>query len=224
MLKEQLSGMWYDFIAGTCRLLSYAFFRLRVRGLENMPQTGPFVIACNHQSYLDPVFCSVCLPRRVTFLARDTLFTNWFFGRLIGSLSAIPVKRGQGDLGAMKEIISRLKQGRGVCLFPEGTRTSDGRIAEIKPGFGLLCRRGKATVVPTVVDGAFECWPRGRKMFKPGKVWLTYGPPIAPEHIKEMNNQQLADELTRRLRELQDQMRRQRGKPAIVYDQERIEQ
>jgi 1-acyl-sn-glycerol-3-phosphate acyltransferase len=75
----------------------------------------------------------------------------------------------------MKKVVSRLKEGKGVCLFPEGTRTSDGKIATLKPGFGFLCRRGEAAVVPAVIDGAFECWPRHKKIFSPGRIVVCYG-------------------------------------------------
>jgi 1-acyl-sn-glycerol-3-phosphate acyltransferase len=96
----------------------------------------------NHQSYLDPMFCGIYLKRPLYFLARDSLWKNRFFGRLISSVNTIPVKQDKGDLSAMRKVISKLKEGWGVCLFPEGTRTSDGKITPFKPGFGLLCRRG----------------------------------------------------------------------------------
>ncbi|GAJ22290.1 unnamed protein product, partial [marine sediment metagenome] len=129
----------------------------------------------NHQSYLDPMLSGAFLKRRLCFLARESLFSNWFFGRLLSSVDATPLKQDQADLRAVRKVVSKLKAGRGVCLFPEGTRTRDGRIGVIKPGFGLLCRRGKAGVVPVVIDGAFECWPRHKKIFSPGSISVCYG-------------------------------------------------
>ncbi len=217
MLKDKLARAWYKLVCFTCRILCRILFRLKVEGRENIPAKGPFVVAANHQSFLDPVFCSIHLKRRLTFLARDTLFTHWFFGRLIRSLNAIPVKLGHGDIATMKEIIARLKQGHGVCLFPEGTRCRDGKIATIKPGFGLLCRRGSATVIPTVIDGAFECWPRTQKMFKKGPVSITYGQPIPAEQVRKMKNEELADMLNAQMQQMQSDIRRKKDKDPFDY-------
>jgi 1-acyl-sn-glycerol-3-phosphate acyltransferase len=152
------------------------------------------------------------------FLARDTLFRNWFFGRLISSVNTIPVKRGEADLGAMKTVISKLKEGNGVCLFPEGTRTRDGKIAAFKPGFGLLCRRGNAAVVPAVVDGAFECWPRHKKIFSPGgRISVCYGELITAEQVRNMSDRELADHLTEVLRIMQNDCRAKQGKEPYKY-------
>jgi 1-acyl-sn-glycerol-3-phosphate acyltransferase len=101
-------------------------------------------------------------------------------------------------------------------LYPEGTRTRDGRIAPFKPGFGLLCRRAKAPVLPVLIDGAFECWPRHRKLFSPGPVNVWIGSPVPPEQIARMSNQELADHLTSTVRDMQTTFRAKHHRP--VYD------
>jgi len=218
MLKKRLKIGWYCFARWLCRVFCIVFFRLHIYGRENIPDKGAFVLASNHQSYLDPVFCGMPLKRHLYFLARDSLFANRFFGRLISSVNTIPVKRGKADLSAMKNIISRLKEGNGVCLFPEATRTYDGKIAPFKPGFGLLCRRGKAAVVPVVIDGAFECWPRHRKIFLPGSnIMVCYGKPITNEQVKEMSDRELAEVLTDTLRQMQMKCRVKQGKEPYTY-------
>lgn len=178
MLKEALKARWFWFARWICRLFCILFFRVRFYGRENVPANGAFVLISNHQSFLDPVLCGIALKRHLYFLARDTLFVNRFFGGLISSVNTIPVKRGRADLSAMKKVIAKLRQGRGVCLFPEGTRSRDGRIAHFKPGFGLVCRRGEASIVPVLIDGALECWPKGRKIFSPGSITVRYGKAI----------------------------------------------
>lgn len=189
-----------------------------VYGRENVPDKGPVVLVSNHQSLLDPVFCGIYLKRPLYFLARDSLFTNRLFGWLIASVNTIPVRRGQADLSAMKKVISKLKQGNAVCLFPEATRTSDGKIARFKPGFGLLCRRGEAAVVPIVIDGAFECWPRDKKIFSPGKqITISYGKAIKAEEVKRMGDKKLAQVLTDTLRQIQNDYRVKHGKEPIKY-------
>jgi len=213
-----LNPIWYWLARWACRIFCVLTFRLRVYGTENVPQKGPFVLASNHQSFLDPIFCGTPLTRPLCFLARDTLFTNKLFGLLISSVNAIPVKRGRPDLSAIKNIIAKLKRGRGVCLFPEATRTSDGRISAFKGGFGLLCRRGNAPVVPVLIEGAFECWPRHQKLFSPGsKITVSYGKPISAEQITEMQDEEFADVLTNTLRAMQTQLRQNLGKQPYNY-------
>ena len=193
------------------------FFRVRSYGRENIPRKGPFVLISNHQSYLDPMLCGGPIKRRVSFLARESLFTHWLFGRMIRSVGTIPLKLGDTDISAMRKVIDVLKQGRGVCLFPEGTRSLDGRITPFKPGFGLLCRRGKAAVVPVVIDGAFECWPRHKKLFSPGPIAVCYGKAISAEQAKKMGNARLAEVLTDTLRQMQTMCRIKQGKKPYDY-------
>ena len=217
MLKEELSAKWFWFARWICRVFCVIFFRMRVSGRENIPDKGAFVLASNHQSYLDPLFCGGPLKRQLSFLARDSLFTNWFFGRLIFSVGTIPVKQGEADISAMRKIIDKLKEGKGVCLFPEGTRTSDGKITAFKPGLGLLCRRGGAAIVPVVIDGAFECWPRRKKMFSSGAISVCYGKPITAEQAKSMGDRKLAEVLTETLRRMQNECRVRQGKKPFDY-------
>lgn len=194
-----------------------SFFRLRSYGRDNIPKTGPFVLISNHQSYLDPMLCGGCIQRRVSFLARESLFKHWLFGRMIRSVGTIPVKLGEADISAMRKVIDILKQDRGVCLFPEGTRSHDGKITPFKPGFGLLCRRGNAAVVPVVIDGAFECWPRHKKLFSQGSIVVSYGKIISAEQAKKMGDEKLAEVLTKTLRRMQNESRIKQGKKPYEY-------
>ncbi len=215
--KHRLNAVWYRAAQIGCWMICAIVFRVRACGRENVPEEGAFILASNHQSFLDPVFCGVSLRRHLTFVARDSLFRFKPFAWLIGSLNAIPIGRGRPDVSAMKAIITRLRQGEGVCLFPEATRTYDGRILPFKPGFGLLCRRAKAAVVPVLIDGAFECWPRHRRIFSPGPVTVCFGEPIPPEQTRTMTNEQLADYLTHTLRQMQHDCRLKQGKTPFSY-------
>jgi 1-acyl-sn-glycerol-3-phosphate acyltransferase len=217
MLRERVKARWHWLARWICRVLCILFFRLRTSGRDNVPATGAVLLACNHQSYLDPVLCGGPLKRPLLYLARDSLFSNWFSGRLLSSVSAIPVKRGESDLSTMRMVIRRLNQGAGICLFPEGTRTQDGRIAPFKPGLGLLCRRGNAAVVPVLIDGAFECWPRHKKMFSRGAITIYYCKMIPAEQAKNMGDKELAASLTDTLRRMQNDCRLKQGKTPYEY-------
>ena len=217
MFEKAVRYVWYWLSGWTCRLFCIFFFNFRAYGKENVPHKGAILLVSNHQSYLDPILCGVSLTRQMHYLARDSLFGNWFFCWLISSLNAIPVRRGEPSLSTMKKVISRLRGGYGVCLFPEGTRTPDGKIAAFKPGFGLLRRRGNAAIVPVMIDGAFECWPRHKKMFSRGSIVVWYGEVITAEEAKNMGDEELAGTVTERLRQMQTQCREKRGKKPYEY-------
>ena len=218
-MPQKLSKMWWFRCARyMCRIFCVMFFRMRFYGLENIPQEGALLLISNHQSFLDPLFCGIRTGRPLFFLARDTLFKNWFFGPLLTSVNAIPVRRGEADLGAIKKVVAKLKEGHGVCLFPEGTRTRDGKIAAFKPGLGLLCRRGNAAIVPVVIDRAFECWPRHKKIFSPGsEIVVTYGKPITVDEINVISDEQLAENLTKTMRQMQNDCRSNNNKKPYDY-------
>lgn len=211
-------AFWYWIARSMCWVFCRLFFRYRAYGRGNLPRAGAFILAGNHQSFLDPVFCGIAVKRHVTYMARDTLFKHWFFGQLIASVNAIPLSRDKADIAVMRLVIDRLRQGAAVCLYPEGTRTQDGRISAFKPGFGLLCRRSKATVVPVLIDGAFECWPRTKKLPSPGVIVVQFGKPLAPEQVATMSNEQLADAVTQILREMQREARLKQGKQPYSYE------
>jgi 1-acyl-sn-glycerol-3-phosphate acyltransferase len=217
MLKENIKAKWFWLVRWGCRVFCMLLFRVRSYGRENIPPDGPFVLISNHQSFLDPMLCGIPLKRQVSFLARESLFHHWFFGRAIASVNTIPVKQGQVDISAIRRAIEILKQGRGICLFPEGTRSWDGKITPFKPGFGLLCRRGAAAIVPVVVDGAFECWPRHKKLFSYGPIVVSFGKAIPAEQAKNMGDEKLAEVLTETLREMQNKSRVKQGKKPYDY-------
>jgi len=218
MFKERLKARWFWLARWICRVFCMLFFRVRSYDRDNIPEKGAFILISNHQSYLDPMLCGGPIKRQVSFLARDTLFVNWFFGPLISSVGTIPVKLDEADISAMRKVIDKLKKGGGVCLFPEGTRSHDGTITALKPGLGFLCRRGGAAIVPVVIDGAFERWPRHKKIFSPGgAIWVQYGKAISAEQAKNMGDEKLAEVLTDTLRQMQTEIRIKHGKKPYDY-------
>lgn len=210
--------LWFRFARWLCKVYCRIFLRVNCYSIENVPKTGAVLLVSNHQSLLDPILCGIYLKRPVYFLARDTLIKHKLFGRLIGSLNTIPVKRGHGDIGAVRAVIEKLRQGCAVCLFPEATRSSDGKISTFKPGFGLLCKRGKAAIVPVVIDGAFECWPRHKKLPKAGsKIVISHGKCINYEQLKDIDERKLAEMLTDTLRRMQNDCRTKHRRKPIKY-------
>ncbi len=207
-----MSKIWFEIARWVCRIFCILFFDLRVYGRENIPKQGGFILVSNHQSFLDPLFCGVGMCRHLNFLGRASLFKHRFFSKILSSVNTIPVRRGEADLSAIREVIGRLRAGQGLCLYPEGTRSADGRIGELRGGFGLLSRRSGAVLVPTIVEGAFECWPRGKRLFSTGRIVVCYSEPISSELINSMNDKELVRLVTGRLREMQKDCRERAGR------------
>ncbi|MBK8915118.1 MAG: 1-acyl-sn-glycerol-3-phosphate acyltransferase [Phycisphaerales bacterium] len=161
-----------------CRLVVHTFFRGRVIHANRVPAAGPVLLVCNHQSYLDPVLAGQALGRESHFMARDSLFGGGLFSRLIRFLNAFPVKRGTADVAAIKETLRRLRAGALVTVFPEATRSDDGTIAPMQAGVVLLARKTGAPLVPCMIDGAFEAWPRHARLPRPRRIVVAYGEPL----------------------------------------------
>jgi 1-acyl-sn-glycerol-3-phosphate acyltransferase len=210
--------LWYRGGKFCFKVVLYLLYRVRPYNKDNFPKKGPVLLLCNHQSFLDPIFCQLPIIRTIHCVARDTLFENKITGPLLKKIYAIPIKRGRADLASMRRIMSVLKDGGAVCLFPEGTRTSDGRILDIKAGFSLLSRKTGAKVVPVIVDGAFECWPRHKKLPRLfGKIGISYGEPILPEDIKGLTDDEFAKIIKGRLIKLQGECRKKLKKEPYDY-------
>jgi len=192
--------LYYRILRYLCQIFFVLFFRGRVFGLHNVPRTGPVLLACNHQSFFDPISSTLALHREGNYMARDTLFLNPLFKRLITSVNAFPVKRGAADVGAVKEILRRLKAGRLVVVFPEATRTRDGQIGTINPNSLLIAKKTKATIVACVVDGAFEAWPRTALFPRPVRMYVTYCEPITARQVAEWPIERIAEAVTERLK------------------------
>lgn len=191
-----------------CQATSIFMFRTRLFGMENVPKTGPVVLICNHQSFLDPVLVTHALPREGHYMARDSLFNGGPLGRLVRYLNAFPVRRGEADITSIKETLRRLKSGALVTVFPEGTRTLDGAIAPMRPGALLLAKKANAPIVPTLILGAFEAWPRHLKLPRPRPILVAYDPPLSPERLRATPDEETITFIRDRLETLRAQYSR----------------
>jgi 1-acyl-sn-glycerol-3-phosphate acyltransferase len=209
--------LWYRIWQHMALVVFVVFFRVRFFGRKNVPETGALLLVSNHQSFLDPILCGVGLRRELDYVARDSLFRQRLFGWYIRSLNAFPIQRDQADLQAVKTIIRRLQDGRAIVLFPEATRTADGRIRDIKGGFDLIVRRSGAMVVPVAIDGAFEAWPRHRALPGTGNIKVMYGQAFAAEQVRQMGREEFVREINNRLRRMQTELRLRYGKKGYDY-------
>ena len=160
------------------RLAGRLFFRFRVIHRERMIQSGPVILAMNHQSYLDPPLAGTACDRAIYFLARRTLLNVPLLGWVLPKLNVIPVNQEGVDRSAIKAVIRILQAGNGVLVFPEGSRTLDGTLQPAEAGIGLIIAKTLAPVVPMRIFGAHEALARhgGRLRFVP--ITVVIGEPI----------------------------------------------
>ena len=152
-------------------------FNLKIEGSENVPDGGGTIYASNHRTYADPLFISLLVKKRCTYMAKEELFKNPLFSLLIRSLGAFPVERGKGDTGVIDTAIEKLKSGKNLVIFPEGTRSRDGKVGKGKTGVALIAAKAGVPVIPVGI--AYE----GKLKFR-RKVTVRYGKPIDPEALK----------------------------------------
>lgn len=199
--RSLLSRLWYRFCQRVLFLVEVLVCGVRYSGRENVPKTGAVLVVSNHQSHFDPPLVGSPCPRRMNYLARETLFRFALLRWLIRSLDAIPIDREGGGLTGIKESLRRLKRGEMVLVFPEGTRTRDGEIAPFRPGFTVLAARSGAAILPVAIEGAFDVWPRWRKFPRLGKIRVHYGQPIPHEEIQGRDEREVVAEVERRVRQ-----------------------
>jgi cytidylate kinase len=165
-----------------CKVIAVAImrtlWRLQGRNMHHVPVAGPVLLVSNHSSVLDPPFVGGVAPRQLSFLAKAELFTIAGFGRLIHALNARPVRREGADAGALRAALRVLEGGGALLVFPEGTRGDEGTLRPPKPGAALLAVLSGAPVVPVFIRGSGRAWPRGRRLPRPAKVVVTFGPPL----------------------------------------------
>lgn len=177
-------SMVYKVCKAACRGMIEGVFGLQSHGTEKVPLAGPILIAANHVSYLDPPAIGSCLPRPLYYFARSSLFRGPF-AWLLPRLNSVPVKGGGGsDLSSMRVALQVLSQGKGLLIFPEGTRSYDGKLQPAKRGIGLLACKAGVPVVPCRLFGAFEAMSRRHRVPVGGqRITVVFGDPLAPEEF-----------------------------------------
>jgi 1-acyl-sn-glycerol-3-phosphate acyltransferase len=154
---EKRTAIWI--VNGTARRLSRMACRVDDRELERVPGKGPLLLVCNHVNFLEiPLVLSHLQPRRVTGLAKVETWNSPVMGMLFNLWGAIPVRRGEGDVGAVRRVLDALDAGMIVAIAPEGTRSGDGCLQRAKPGIGLLAAHSSAPILPVAYYGHEGIW------------------------------------------------------------------
>jgi len=162
----------YIFLRFIGCLLCRGLFNLKARGLENIPSEGGAIIAANHSSYLDPIILSAAVPRKIAWVVRKDVYDIWWLRSLFGATGMIRVN------GSVDKAISVLKEGKLVGIFPEGGRSFDGKLKGAKDGVAVMAKGSGVPVIPCLIRGAFEAYPRGAVFPRPHTIEVIAGAPL----------------------------------------------
>ena len=182
----------YPFHIRMARLFFKAYNRLTITGTENIPAQGPFILAANHQSYLDGLLVLAGLPwdtvGQCYFYAKEDHFRSAMRQRIARHHNIILMERAnlKDSILKMAEV---LKQGKNVVIFPEGSRTHDGKVGAFKKTFAILSQELGVPVLPVRISGAFDAMPRGHALVKPCHISVRYLPVVQASHEKDYGEQ-----------------------------------
>lgn len=186
--------------------------RLKLIGTEKIPRDGGVIIASNHIAGADPFLLGSAVPRELWFMAKKELFRSYLLGRFIAKVNAYPVDRFGFDLDVIKKSIALLKEGKALIMFPEGTRSNDGRIKDGKIGVGMLAKKAGAPIVPVYLENTKNAWwnlVRGRRMT------IRFGVAIGLQWIESLPNSKdgykaITDKLMEHIKQLQSSIQKNR--------------
>lgn len=169
--------MFYWFVKGIFFPFVKLYLGLTRDGIDHLPRRGAAIVVSNHVSYMDAILLGSAAPRPIRFIVLqwmyDLLLLRWFYW----GMGTIPVRAGR-DAHGLRQAVRTLHTGRVVGLFPEGSRSEDGRFRETQPGAALLAALSGAPVVPAFIDGAGESMPVGGAFPRPARVHVRFGPPL----------------------------------------------
>ena len=173
--------MWlgYDLTKLICWLFIKLGFGLEVSGQAHVPTRGPFIVASNHVSFLDPPLIGVACPRRLRFMARADLYRQPLLAAFLRGVKAISIKRGEADLMAIRAGLARLRAGEAIAIFPEGERQLSGTLGVAKRGVGFLAEAAQVPILPVFVSGTFEALPPHATGLSRAKIRVAFGEAIA---------------------------------------------
>lgn len=196
--SERFSRSLYWLLQLVFRFLAVLLYDLRVYGRQHIPD-GAALVLSNHQSHFDPVLIGVTLNERMSSVARLSLFSNPLLAAFLRFLNAIELDRDRSGLAGLKQMLARLKQNQKVLIFPEGTRSLDGQIGPLRPGFLVVARRTQATLVPMAITGTFEALPRGQVWPRYYPLRLAVGPIIKYEEYQTLSDAQALELILKRM-------------------------
>jgi long-chain acyl-CoA synthetase len=186
------------FSRGVCIVVLRWIYGLRVNGAEHVPRTGPVILVANHCSFFDAFILATALPhpvaRQVFYLGFEWFFRHRVLASWARAVRVIPVDMDNYLVRALQASARVLRDGKILCLFPEGERSADGRVRPFRKGAGILVRELRVPVLPAHIVGAFEAWPRGQRWPRVHRLRVRFGPVVFPADLLEGDGPRGADD------------------------------
>ncbi len=185
-MKKTLKAIIKWIVRGAIYIWFKIFYQMKIEGLENIPKEGALIFCGNHRSYIDPPLMVATAKRDLKFLAKEELYKNKFLAFLGWAFEAIPVKRDEKDITAVKQSLKDLKNGECIALFPEGTRNGLEKGEKIKDGVAFFAVRSGAKVIPCGITGGTK---------EKHKLTIKYGKPLDYSKYKGTKDKEKLDEI-----------------------------
>lgn len=211
---------FYRFLWFVAQVVARGYFRLTIRGLEHVPDSGPYVVAPVHRSNLDTPLVSLISRRRFRYMGKESLWKSSFGAWFLTAAGGFPVERGQADRAALRASIEVIERGEPLVMFPEGTRQEGREVVDLYDGPAYVASRTRVPIVPVGIGGSGRAMPKGRKVPPPVKIAMVVGPPIEPpsapdgrDRVPRRVVRELTEQLRDTLQELYDEAQDLAGDP-----------
>lgn len=207
-----IGDLTYRVLVGLARLLTRVIWRFEVTGRDRLPTVGPFILCPVHRSYVDFLVAGMAVPRRMRFMAKDSLWRAPRFGRFIEAMGAFPVDRSGADRAALRCAEEAISGGEPLVMFPEGRRQEGPAVTEMQQGPAFVACRNRVPLVPVGIGGSDRAMPIGAKLIRPAKVRVLIGEPIYPDvplegRVPRKVVEETTEQLRTELQELYDRVR-----------------
>lgn len=212
-------NLMYSFVRGAIHLYLLAWHRLEVTGLENLPQSGAYIVSPIHRSNLDSMVIAAITRRRMRYMGKESLWKNRFTGWFFSAMGGFPVQRGSADREALKAALTVVSRGEPLVMFPEGTRQSGPVLTEFFDGPAYVSCRSGAPIIPVGLGGTEVAMTKGSKMIRPVKITIVIGEPLHPDattdggRVPRRAIRELSGRLGIAIQELFDEAQLRAGRP-----------
>jgi long-chain acyl-CoA synthetase len=221
--RQRLAEIFFFLISRLLHLVAVDLFHLKVKGLENLPEKGPYLLCSNHQSYIDPIVMASTfswqLFRNAFALGTSDIFGEGIMRRLARWIRVVVLDPDANLIPAMRAGAYGLRQGRVLILYPEGERSDTGKPRVFRKGAAILSIHEQAPIVPVAIEGFYDAWPRHQKWPKLANLRLVFGKPIVPPPVSEASEsayEKLTAELKDRVVGMWQELRREEGKSTEI--------
>src|SRR5712671_2472210 len=221
--RQRLAEVFFFLISRFLHLITLGLFHLKVKGVENLPEKGPYLLCSNHQSYIDPIVMASTfswqLFRNAFALGTSDIFGEGIMRRLARWIRVVVLDPDANLIPAMRAGAYGLRQGRVLVLYPEGERSDTGKPRVFRKGAAILSIHEQAPIVPVAIEGFYDAWPRHKKWPKLANLRLAFGKPIVPPPLSEASEaayEKLTAELKERVVGMWQELRREEGRSTEI--------